>query len=228
MMALAAVVCALLLQREAKKNHLNGDVIFDLIFWIVLSGVAGSRFFFIVLHWTYFMKNPMEIILINQGGLAWQGGLVGSTLAAVAFIRHKKMPLLKTLDFVIPYAALGQALGRVGCFFNGCCQGKEWVHGLYFPVHQARLHPTQLYSALNLLIIFFILKFFQSRNKVDGRVFTWYFIFASLERFGVQFLRADYNPFFFGLGIFQIINLVMIAVALYGDIYLLRRARRCR
>ena len=226
MMALAAIVCSLLLQREAKKNHLDPDLIFDFVFWIVISGILGSRLFFVLLNLEYFTRNPLEIIFLQRGGLAWQGGLIFATLAGIGFIHYKKMPLLKTLDFFIPYAALGQALGRVGCFLNGCCQGREWVHGLYFPVHQAYLHPTQLYSAVNLFIIFVILKFFQSRNKVDGRIFIWYFILASLERFCVQFLRADYNPFFLGLGIFQIINIIMIALALYGDLYLLRRAKR--
>lgn len=227
MMALAVIACSLLLQRTAKKNHLDPNLLFDLIFWVTIAGIVGSRVFFVILNFAYFAKNPLEIIFLNQGGLAWQGGLILATLAGVGFIWHKKMPLLKTLDLVIPYAALGQALGRVGCFLNGCCQGKEWVHGIYFPVYQARLHPTQLYSAFNLLIIFFILKFFQSHNTINGRVFTWYFILASLERFCVQFLRADYAPFFLGLGIFQIINLIMILLALYGDIYLYRRSKQC-
>jgi phosphatidylglycerol:prolipoprotein diacylglycerol transferase len=227
MMALAVLVCSLLLQRESKKNHMDPEMIFDFVFWVVIAGVIGSRLFFVFLNLAYFQENPLEIIFLHHGGLAWQGGLVFATLAGVGFIRYKKMPLLKTLDFVIPYAALGQAMGRIGCLLNGCCQGREWIHGLYFPAEQARLHPTQLYSAINLLIIFFILKWSQSRNKVEGRIFVWYFILASVERFFVQFLRADYNPFFLGLGIFQIINIIIILLALYGDIFLLRRSR-CR
>lgn len=228
MMAVAAIVCSLLLQHDAKKNHLNPDFAIDLILWVVISGVAGSRLFFVLLNLSYFSKHPLEILFLHQGGLAWQGGLIFATAAGVGFIYYKKMPLLRTLDFVIPYAALGQAIGRLGCFLNGCCQGREWVHGIYFPIYDARLYPTQLYSAANLLIIFFILKIFQSRNTVEGRVFVWYFILASLERFCVQFLRADYDPFFLGLGIFQIINVIMIALAIYGDIYLSRRSRQCR
>ncbi|MCX5681682.1 MAG: prolipoprotein diacylglyceryl transferase [Candidatus Omnitrophica bacterium] len=226
MMAVAAAVCAFLLQREAKKNHINPDIIFDLVFWVVISGIIGSRLFFVFLNLEYFMKNPGEILLINQGGLAWQGGMILGGLTSVWFIRFKKMPLLKTLDFVIPYAALGQAIGRIGCFLNGCCYGKPWIYGIYFPVHDARLYPTQLYSAANLFVIFIILKFYQARNTIDGRVFAWYFILAATERFFVQFLRADYDPIFLGLGIFQIINILTAAAALYGDTYLLRRARR--
>lgn len=225
-MAFSATVCALLLRRDARKNHMDPDVFLDLLFWVVVAGVVGSRAFFILLNLSYFQKNPTEIILLHHGGLAWQGGLVFAVVAGAGFIRYKKMPLLKTLDFVIPYAALGQAIGRVGCFLNGCCQGQEWAQGIYFPLYHARLHPTQLYSAINLLVIFFILKWCRSRNAVEGRIFCWYLILASLERFVVQFLRADYDPLFLGMGIFQIINLVIIGLAFYGDIFLLRRARR--
>lgn len=224
-MAIAAVVCAFFLQRAAKKNHINPDLIFDLIFWIVLSGIVGSRLFFVLLNLGYFIKNPIEIFYIHQGGLAWQGGMILSAIVSVLFIRFKKMPLLKTLDFIIPYAALGQAIGRIGCFLNGCCYGKAWIHGVYFPVHDARLYPTQLYSAANLFVIFIILKFWQARNNIDGRIFAWYFILASVERFIVQFFRADYNPVFLGLGIYQIINILILAAAIYGDVYLFRRAR---
>jgi len=226
MMAVAAVVCAFLLQRAAKKNHINPDIIFDLVFWVVISGVVGSRLFFVLLNLGYFLKNPVEIFFINQGGLAWQGGMILAAITSVVFIRLKKMPLLRTLDFVIPYAALGQAIGRIGCFLNGCCYGKEWIHGVYFPVYDVRLYPTQLYSAANLFVIFIVLKFWQARNNIDGRIFAWYFILASAERFVVQFFRADYNPIFLGLGTFQIINILTMAVAIYGDTYLLRRARR--
>lgn len=226
MVAVAVLVCTFLLQLDARRHHWDPDLMVDLVFWVAIFGIIGSRIFFVILNAPYFLQHPLEIVFLHQGGLAWQGGLILATAAGATFIYYKKLPLLKTLDFVIPYAALGQSLGRVGCFFNGCCQGKAWEHGIYFPVHQATLHPTQLYSAVNLLAIFIVLKLCQSRNKTDGRIFVWYFILASLERFVVQFFRADYDPIFLGLGVFQLINVVMVALAIYADIYLLRHARR--
>ena len=226
MIALAVLVCTFFLQLEARRRHWDPEIMIDLVFWVAVFGIIGSRIFFVILNAAYFFQHPVEILYLHQGGLAWQGGLILATAAGISFIRFKKMPILKTLDFVIPYAALGQSLGRVGCFFNGCCQGKEWAHGIYFPVHHATLHPTQLYSAVNLFVIFIILKIYQTRNTIDGRVFVWYFILASLERFIVQFFRADYEPFFLGLGIFQLITVALITLAIYADLYLLRHARR--
>jgi phosphatidylglycerol:prolipoprotein diacylglycerol transferase len=137
----------------------------------------------------------------------------------------KKLPLWPTLDLVVPYAALGQAIGRLGCFLNGCCQGKPVSWGIYFPVHQASLHPTQLYSAASLLLIFVLLKSLRKLNLHAGSLFFWYLILASGERFFVQFLRADYDPVWGGLGVFQIVNVVTILLALviYGNIHLNRR-----
>lgn len=226
MMAVAAIVCGFLLCRAAKENHVNPDTMLDFIFWIVLAGIVGSRLLFIFLNLGYFIRHPLEVFFIHQGGLAWQGGMILSTIVGALFIRLHKMPILKTLDLVIPYAALGQAIGRIGCFLNGCCYGREWAQGIYFPVHEARLHPTQLYSAVNLFVIFLVLKAWQKRNSVDGRIFTWYFILSASERFVVQFFRADYNPIFLGLGVFQIINILTLAAAIYGDVYLLRRTRK--
>ncbi|HOD12508.1 MAG TPA: prolipoprotein diacylglyceryl transferase [Candidatus Omnitrophota bacterium] len=226
MVAVAVVVCTFLLQHDARRKHWDPNVMVDLVFWVSVAGIIGSRLFFIILHVHYFLQHPLEVFYLHQGGLAWQGGLILSTVVGVLFIRYHKLPLLKTLDFVIPYAALGQSLGRIGCFFNGCCHGKPWGQGMYFPVHQQTLHPTQLYSAINLFLIFVILKIGQARHVVEGRIFCWYFILASFERLIVQFFRADYEPIILGLGIFQLINVAMIFLAFYADIYLLHRARR--
>jgi len=223
MLALALVVCALLLSQEAKRKGINPDIIFDLIFWLAACGIVGSRIFFVILNFSFFKRNLLEIFMVQHGGLAWQGGLIFASAAGIVFIKRKKLLFWETLDLLAPYVALGQAIGRVGCFFNGCCYGQPATCGIYFPIHGAVLHPTQLYSSFALVLIFIVLKFYQRFNPTHGQIFFWYFILASLQRFFIQFLRADYDPIFFGLGVFQIINLVILFSALYGNIYLNRR-----
>ncbi|MDD3374833.1 MAG: prolipoprotein diacylglyceryl transferase [Candidatus Omnitrophica bacterium] len=223
MLALAIVVCSFLLQKEAKQKGINPDFIFDLVFWVAIFGILGSRIFFVFLNISYFIDHPFEIIMIYKGGLAWQGGLILGSLAGFLFIKRKKEPLLQVIDLVAPYIALGQAIGRLGCFLNGCCYGKEAQWGIFFPVHSAKLQPTQLYSFASLLAIFFTLKYFQKKNIAPGTVFILYFILSSTQRFFIQFVRADYDPIFLNLGIFQIINICIILVATYGYAYLNRR-----
>ncbi|MFA5060347.1 MAG: prolipoprotein diacylglyceryl transferase family protein, partial [Candidatus Omnitrophota bacterium] len=130
----------------------------------------------------------------------------------------------KIADLVAPYLALGQAIGRLGCFLNGCCYGKAVSWGLFFPVHGAHLHPVQLYTSFDLLIIFFILKKYQRLERNSGETFVLYLILASLERFCMEFLRADHVQVWLGLSIFQIVSITIFAAATY--VILLIRSRR--
>src|SRR3989338_1435480 len=76
MLAVAVVICSFLLSRDAQKLGIPKDVIYDFVFWVVLSGIIGARIFYIFLNWTFFVENPREIIMIQNGGLAWQGSLM--------------------------------------------------------------------------------------------------------------------------------------------------------
>jgi len=164
--------------------------------------------------------------MIHHGGLAWQGGVVTGMAAALIFMRVKNLPVRKTLDIVAPYIALGQSIGRVGCFLNGCCYGKPLSWGIYFPVHQAHLHPAQLYDALGLLVLFFVLKELLRLKKFDGQIFILYVIAASLLRFVVEFFRADHTLIGETLSIFQIMTLGFMSLATYAYLYLKSRRRQ--
>jgi phosphatidylglycerol:prolipoprotein diacylglycerol transferase len=175
MMAVAVIVCSYLFSRDVQPLKIPSEKIYNFVFWVVLGGILGARIYFIFLNLKFFTENPLEIIMIQRGGLCWQGGLIVGTLTAVVLIKKNRWPFWQFLDYAAPYAALGQSIGRIGCFFNGCCYGKEVPWGIYFPVHQAHLHPAQLYDAAGLLLIFFLLKKIQQKNKTAGCVFVLYF-----------------------------------------------------
>ncbi len=223
MLAVAVFVCAYLLQKEFERRELPGEVACDLVFWIVLSGVAGCRIFFILLNLRFFIDNPGEILMLQHGGLAWQGGLMAGSLAAIILVQRKKLPFFKTLDLFVPYVALGQAIGRVGCLLNGCCYGKPVAWGLYFPVYEARLHPTQVYESLGLLAVFLILKSALHRPHRDGGILVLYLVLASLLRFAVEFFRADHELLLWNLSVFQIMTLIFLGIAAYGYLQLKNR-----
>lgn len=198
----------------------------DLVFWVVVGGIVGARVFYIFLNKEFFLEHPTEIIMLHHGGLAFQGSLIAGLITGLVFIRRRGLPLGRTLDLVSPYIALGHAIGRIGCFLNGCCYGKPWIYGIYFPVHEERLHPTQLYESLGLLLLFLFLKNLQSRNQVPGRVFIWYLLLASALRFGVEFFRADHLELFWGLSIFQMVSLGVFAAGLYAKYHLESHSRK--
>lgn len=104
--ALAVIICSWALSHDAKAYKIPSDVIYDLIFWTVAWGILGARVFYVFLTWDYFSHNLLEMIMLQHGGLAWQGGLIGGLLAGIWFVRSKKLPLRILLDLVAPYIAL--------------------------------------------------------------------------------------------------------------------------
>ncbi len=226
MLALAVVICALLLSRDAKAMGITAEEIYDLVFWVVLVGIIGARIFFIFLNLAYFSENPVATIMIQKGGLAWQGSLIAGLAAALVTIKRKKWPMGKMLDAIAPYAALGQSIGRIGCFLNGCCYGREVPWGIYFPVHDARLHPAQLCDSVGLLIMFFILKRMQKGNQAGGSIFVLYLMLASAQRFIIEFFRADHFIVWSGLSIFQWVSIVVFLSGAYVYAHLKNRSRK--
>lgn len=213
MLAVAVIVCTFLLRKDAQKAGINPQIISDLIFYLVISGIIGARIFYILTFLPTFFENPLEMIMIQHGGLSWQGGFIAGCLSGIWFVRKHKLDVLKMLDLTAPYLALGQAIGRIGCFLNGCCYGKEVSWGVYFPSLGERVHPTQIYDVVGLLMIFFVLKWFSRRLQVKGKVFVYYLFLAPLLRFVIEFFRADHTETYLGLSLYQVVCLFLLAAA---------------
>jgi phosphatidylglycerol:prolipoprotein diacylglycerol transferase len=214
MLAVAVMVCTYLLSRDAQYYDISRDTAYDLVFWCMLGGIICARIFYVYIEWGYFSDNLLEIPMLQKGGLAWQGGFLGGTLAGVWFARRKKISLRSLMDLAAPYVALGQSIGRIGCFFNGCCYGKPAAWGIYFPQHHARLYPTQLFETLALFIIFMILKKAQMRPHQPGFVFVLYLWLAAIERFVVEFYRADHDLLWLNLSLAQYIAICVFVSGL--------------
>ena len=225
MLGVAVLLCAWGFGKDAAKEGIPKDAAYDLLFWGVAGGIIGARIFYLVLYWDHFAAAPLEILMINRGGLAWQGGFLGGILAGTVWCKRRAYALRPMLDLAAPYIALGQAVGRLGCFFNGCCYGRPWVHGIFFPVHDARLHPTQLYEAAGLFLIFIILKIYAARPHSRGMVFVAYLWLAAIERFFVEFFRADHDTLWWGLSLFQYIAVGIFLVGLIYALFIHRQRR---
>ena len=144
MLVLAFAISTFLLTRQAKKKGLNPELFFNLSFIIIVSGIIGARILYVILNLKFYLNYPAQILMLTRGGLAWFGGFFLGSLSCIAYLTYKGLDTYKIFDLIIPYVALAQAIGRVGCFLNGCCFGRESLHfGLYFPVHNTILIPTQ-------------------------------------------------------------------------------------
>lgn len=215
MLALAVVLCAFLLGLEAKRKGIAKNVVYDLVFWTVLWGIVGARIFYVFITWDYFSNFPLEMLMINKGGLAWQGGFIGGAVAGMSFCRANKLSVLTLLDLSAPYLALGQAIGRIGCFLNGCCFGKPSAQGIFCPLHGERLFPTQLYETFGLFLVFIVLKALQRKPQQAGLLFAYYLCLSAVERFIVEFYRGDHELLAFDLSFSQYISLLIFAAGVF-------------
>ena len=215
MLAIAFLIGSSLARFQAQRQGLDPQIIFNLAFIAFISGILGARIFYIIEHINYYLKDPREIIMLQHGGLSWYGGLFLGSLCGVLYIKKKELAVYKVLDLIVPFVALGQAIGRIGCLLNGCCFGKVSEYGIYFTVHQAVLVPTQLYSSLLALAIFIILRLLQDRPHREGQIFFDYLMLYSFKRFFIEFWRSDNQIIFFGLTIFQAISIFVFAFSFF-------------
>jgi phosphatidylglycerol:prolipoprotein diacylglycerol transferase len=200
MVALGFAVAIFLANRRAGRFGLSGDLVVDLLITALVTGIAGARLFYIILSFQYYRANPMEILDLSKGGLVWYGGFFMALASVALFIKVKRMGFWNTMDLLAPYIVLAQALGRIGCFLNGCCYG---ISGI----------PVQLYASLSLFAIFIVLRLWQEVRRFNGEIFLGYCILYSLKRFGIEFLRGDNPRAFFGLTISQVISIAVVLVS---------------
>lgn len=171
-----------------------------------------------------------------NGGLAYYGGLVGGTAAALWVLRRDGLPLLKVVDVTAMGVAMGLFFGRIGCFLAGCCYGVITDHpfGAVFPAWSAAsegqfregllshpampshpVHPTQLYEALGCLFISVALsQWAPRRQRFDGQTGLLFLLAYGALRFALEYLRADDRGLYGGLSTSQWIS-VAIAVAVF-------------
>lgn len=232
MIALGFFLGIVLAMREARRVGETPEKIMDLCFYILVAAIVGSRLFYVITAWDKFAANPIDILKLWQGGLVFYGGFIGAVVTAAAYIKLAGLPLAKTADILAPSLALGQAIGRLGCFLAGCCYGRTtdvfWSvtftdRNCLAPV-DSPLHPTQLYSALTNFWIFGVLFFLSRRNQITGRVFWTYVLLYGLTRSIIETARGDFRgaEVFGWLSISQTIGLLSAAVAL---VMLIRMSR---
>jgi phosphatidylglycerol:prolipoprotein diacylglycerol transferase len=219
--------------RQARKEAISPDKIVDLGFYILLSALIGSRLFYILINASHYMKNPLDIFKIWEGGLVFYGGLLLAVPTVLWYVKKNNLSVWSTADLFAPSLAIGHAIGRLGCFFSGCCYGKlaeglPWAVTFTDPESLAKigvpLHPTQLYESLGELINFFILITLRRYKSFNGQLFLIYIILYSALRFIVEIYRGDDRGFIISqLSFSQGVSILMFLVAVAGFVILRQR-----
>lgn len=197
--ALAVALFTTFVQRDPRFMRLQLEDVFHKILGV---GIAAAIFFGKFLYLISEASDPQLIDLFRfwEGGFSVLGSTIGVLLVIPWYIHSLNIPLLPFFDLIALYAGLLQGIGRVGCFFAGCCFGAPshalWAVRYHDPLCSAPLdtwlHPTQLYSAALLIAIYFLMtRVIQYRVTSAGQLGAIYLMLASAERFVTDFMRDD-------------------------------------
>ncbi len=200
------------IMKEAKRKKIEPILLQSLTMWIIVGMLIGARIWYVLENWDQFSSNFISIFKLWEGGMVFYGGFIGGFLGGFLFVKIAKLPLSEIMDIVAPGIAIAIAIGRIGCFLNGCCYGKvtdscigvsfpsRWLPPAYLDQVQKGLIsqeaqrslpviPTQLISTLNLLIIFAILWKVRKKRVFKGFLFTLFLGLYGLHRFIIDFFR---------------------------------------
>ncbi len=144
MIAIGFLAAVYFIRRDASKAGINPEILTDAAFWVLLLGLTGTRLLYIAMYPDQFSwRNPMEWFAIWKGGLVFHGALPPA-IACVLYMIHKhKLKTWVVADVVSPYIPLGHALGRLGCFLNGCCYGTRTDLPWAIPFPRIPADPSQ-------------------------------------------------------------------------------------
>ncbi len=201
MLALGLLLGTLLNSWLAPSNSLSKERIQSATLWIMAAALVGTRVFYVLIEPQEFVNQPWRVFFIWEGGMVFYGGFIGGLLTSFWLAWRWKISLLRLYDGLVPGLALGQALGRVGCFLAGCCYGLPWEGfcSVVFTDPKSlapqglHLHPSQLYEALTMLVISLILLIFWPRRKRVGLVACLYGMLAGMERIMAEQFRGDWR-----------------------------------
>ncbi len=207
-----------LLALTRKYTRFSEDHVLSVIIWAVISGFLGAKILYWLVEWKQVVADPAFLLRTLREGFVFYGSLIGGLIGVGIFAARKKLPFFAFTDYTIPGLVLGQAFGRVGCHFAGCCYGMECETpiSVVFPAGGAApagipLLPTQLMEASFLALLTILLVVLLKKKKPFGTVSGWYMVLYGAWRFGIEFFRSDERGFVGALSTSQFISIFVFA-----------------
>lgn len=220
MIAVGILMAFFVGERMAKKTGMDPNHVDTLIIVCLITGYLGSKITYILTVWDQFLANPA--VVLGADGWVVYGGILGGILGAWLYCHFKKISFFHYANLLFPSVALAQGFGRIGCFFAGCCYGKQThgalgitFHHSHYAPNDVRLIPTQLLSSAGDFILFYILYKVYMDESTRDETMGWYLLLYSAGRFVIEFLRGDTIRGFVGvLSTSQFIGLFLIAAGI--------------
>ena len=242
LLAVAMLLALFTASRLAARDGLPRERIYDLGLWTIVGGLVGSK---LLMFLTEDNVQFFSLDFLRSGGVFY-GGLLGGFFTLLLLVRRYRLPFWKVADAFAPGVALGQAIGRQGCFAAGCDWGKPtnlpW--GVHFteaghqntgvPIYgpdgaDLYLHPTQLYESITMFVVFGLLVYLHRHKKFDGQILITYAIIYAIVRFTIEFFRDDPRGDLFGLTTltgFSTSQLISLFVGAGAIVFLILRLRK--
>ena len=208
----------------------------DFLTWMILGVILGGRLGFVLFYQPqYYFQNPLEILMVWQGGMSFHGGLAGVTIAMVLFARSRGIGVWRLADIISACAPIGLFFGRIANFINGELWGREtdvpWA--MIFPgAGPLPRHPSQIYEAgLEGLVLFAVLRLLTYHSVslalpglTTGAFLTGY----ALTRMFAEFFRQPDVQLGFLFEGWLTMGMVLSAPMFLAGLFLLLRARLLR
>lgn len=213
----STIICSLWFLRRAEHRHLDRIEAIDLTIVCLVSGFAGARLLHIFYEEpSFYSQNPLAALKLWEGGFVFLGGLLGSFFAGLIYCLTRNEPFWFWADTATPPIALAYALGRLGCFLNGCCYGKEcelpWAVSFDGMIYR---HPTQLYATTWEMLFVILLLWLEPRFKTSGVIFNVWLLSHAVGRILMEVFRDDPRGNLIlglSLGIWMSLGLSLLAV----------------
>jgi phosphatidylglycerol:prolipoprotein diacylglycerol transferase len=222
MVGVGALVGLWLFMRELKFARISPSAA-DAALIGIIGGLAGAKILWVFEH---LGEEPVTTLILSRGGMSWFGGFAGGLATGVWMLRRRRVSVLAALSAATPALAVGHAIGRVGCFLVGDDYGRPsslpWAvafpEGL--PPTSVPVHPTQIYEAVALLPLAWLLIRWRRQRRPDVAILALYLAGAGAVRFAIEFLRVNVPV----LGGLSVAHLAALAISITGISILINRS----
>jgi len=218
LLALGVLLTILMMMKLFKENNLKKDLAIDLGIWLTIGGLIGARLGEILFYEpAYYFSHPLEMIMVNHGGLSSHGMTIGLLITFFLFVKIKKIEWKKIMDLTIIAIPILAGFIRLGNFTNSEIVGRAtnlpW--GIYFPRYELEhilRHPSQIYEALTAFVIYYLLItiYKKFKDKLPPLFITNLFLFTYFtSRFLIEFVK-EYQTLSSGLTMGQWLSIPFI------------------
>lgn len=193
-------LCALMVTMKLGRSEgIGPQQVMDMGFLLIVAALVGSRLLYVFMNFSYYLENPLAVLKVWEGGLVFSGGILGVLCAVFYLVKKTGLSFWQIGDLWAPGVALGQGIGRIGCFMAGCCYGRpvEGGFGVVFTHLESlaprniALYPTQIYASLLGVAIFVALYLLHKKKAFQGQVCLWFLILHSTARLFEERFRGD-------------------------------------